>query len=103
ARHDVYEQYSDRVMAVLRDITPLVEQLSIDEAFLDVRGVRRLHGDAVTVAHTVRARIRDEVELAASVGAASTKFLAKIASDLAKPDGLLVVPVGGELAFLHPL
>jgi DNA polymerase-4 len=103
ARHDVYERYSRDVMGVLASITPLVEQLSIDEAFLDVRGVRRLHGDAVTVATVVRRRVKHEVGLAASVGAASTKFLAKIASDLAKPDGLLAVPEGGELELLHPL
>jgi DNA polymerase-4 len=102
-RHEVYERFSREVMDVLASITPLVEQLSIDEAFLDVHGVRRLHGDAVSVATVVRRRVKDEVGLAASVGAASTKFLAKIASDLAKPDGLLVVAEGHERELLHPL
>ena len=102
-RHDVYSDYSRRVMALLRDITPEVEQLSVDEAFLAVDGIRRLHGDAEAVARLVRQRVRDEIGLAISVGVASTKFLAKIASDMAKPDGLLVVEAGRELEFLHPL
>lgn len=101
--HDVYDRYSHDVMAVLRSITPLVEQLSIDEAFLDGRGIRRLHGDPAAIATTIRTRVRDEVGLTVSVGAATTKFLAKIASDMAKPDGLLVVEAGREIAFLHPL
>ncbi len=102
-RFHLYEDHSRRVMAILDDVTPLVEQLSIDEAFLDVRGVRRLHGDATAVATAIRARVHDEVGLAASVGGATTKFLAKIASDLAKPDGQLVVAPGKELEVLHPL
>lgn len=102
-RHGVYEDYSRRVMALLRSITPEVEQLSVDEAFLAVDGIRRLHGDATTIARTIRARVRDEIGLTISVGVASTKFLAKISSDLAKPDGLFVVEPGDELAVLHPL
>jgi DNA polymerase-4 len=90
-------------MAILRDVTPLVEPLSIDEAFLDVGGARRRIGPGRRVAEHLRTRIREETGLAASVGAATTKFLAKIASDLAKPDGLLVVEPGTELDFLHPL
>ncbi len=101
--HGAYSEYSVRVMAILRDTTPLVEQLSVDEAFLDVSGIRRHLGDAPAVAVHLRSRIRHEIGLAASVGVATTKFLAKVASDLAKPDGLLVVEPCTELAFLHPL
>ena len=102
-RHGEYERFSKLVMAILRDITPEVEPLSIDEAFLSVDGVRRLHGDAVTIATLVRDRVQEEVGLTISVGVATTKFVAKIASDLSKPNGLLVVEPGEELAFLHPL
>ena len=102
-QHRAYEQYSKLVMNILRDITPEVEPLSIDEAFMSVDGVRRLHGDARTVAALVRSRVLDEVGLTISVGVASTKFLAKIASDVSKPDGLFVVAEGSELEFLHPL
>ncbi|HEX5613956.1 MAG TPA: DNA polymerase IV [Acidimicrobiia bacterium] len=102
-RFEHYEESSTQVMAVLRSVTPLVEQLSIDEAFVDVGGVRRRHGDGPTVARALRARIRAETGLVASIGVATTKFLAKLASDLAKPDGLLVVAPGTELAFLAPL
>jgi DNA polymerase-4 len=90
-------------MAVLASVTPLVEQLSIDEAFLDVRGARRLLGTGLEIARLVRRRVLDETGLVISVGVATTKFLAKLASDLSKPDGLLVVPPGTELAFLAPL
>jgi DNA polymerase-4 len=102
-RHGVYEEHSRRVMTILRDITPDVEQLSVDEAFLDVAPVQRLHGDAAEVAALVRRRVRDEAGLAISVGGATTKFLSKIASDMAKPDGVLIVPPGAELEFLAPL
>jgi len=98
-----YERYSRSVMAVLRSVTPLVEPLSIDEAFLDVAGARRLYGTATEIGALLRGRIRDETGLTASVGVATTKFLAKIASDMAKPDGMLVVAAGRELEFLHPL
>jgi DNA polymerase-4 len=84
-------------------VTPLVEPLSIDEAFLDVAGARRLYGTATEIGALLRGRIRDETGLTASVGVATTKFLAKIASDMAKPDGMLVVAAGRELEFLHPL
>jgi DNA polymerase-4 len=98
-----YTELSRAVMAVLADVSPLVEQLSIDEAFVDVAGARRLLGDAPTIAALVRARVRSEVGLTVSVGVASTKFLAKLAGDLSKPDGLLVVESGTERAFLAPL
>jgi DNA polymerase-4 len=90
-------------MDILRSATPLVEPLSLDEAFLDVRGSARLLGSGPEIAAMLRRRIRDELALTASVGVATTKMLAKIASDLSKPDGLLVVEPGTELAFLHPL
>jgi DNA polymerase-4 len=102
-RFDRYEEKSREVMAILRSITPLVEQLSIDEAFVDAYGVRRTLGAGRDVAVHIRTRIRAEAGLAASVGVATTKFLAKVASDMAKPDGLLVIEPGRELAFLHPL
>jgi DNA polymerase IV len=88
---------------VFDDTTPLVEGLSIDEAFLDVRGVRRLVGTPTEVAVRLRREVRERVGLPITVGIARTKFLAKVASGVAKPDGLLVVPPDGELAFLHPL
>ena len=90
-------------MAILESVTPLVEQLSIDEAFLDVEGVRRQHGAGEDVAGMLRGRVRTETGLTLSVGVATTKFLAKLASDLSKPDGLLVIAPGTELAFLDPL
>ena len=102
-RFPEYERFSTGVMEILRSITPLVEPISLDEAFLDVAGARRRLGDGPTIAADARKRIRDEVGLVASVGVATTKFLAKIASDLAKPDGMLVVAPGEEDAFLHPL
>jgi DNA polymerase-4 len=102
-RFDVYSAKSREVMAILESVTPLVEPISMDEAFLDVSGARRLSGTGPEIAATIRSRVLDETGLTASVGVASTKMLAKIASDDAKPDGLLVVPPGGELAYLHPL
>ena len=102
-RFEAYAAASDAVFAVFRDTTPLVEPLSIDEAFLDVSGLRRIAGPPVEIAARLRARVLDEVGLPLSVGVAPTKFLAKVASAVCKPDGLLVVPRGGELAFLHPL
>ena len=103
ARHEAYSEASKAVFAVFRDTTPLVEGLSIDEAFLDVRGMRRIAGSPVEIAARLRARVREEVGLPITVGIATTKFLAKVASAVAKPDGLLLVPAGEELAFLHPL
>jgi DNA polymerase-4 len=84
-------------------MAPVVEGISIDEAFLDVRGMEHFAGTPRQIAETLRARVREEVGLPITVGVASTKHLAKIASQTAKPDGLLVVPAGEELAFLHPL
>jgi DNA polymerase-4 len=91
------------VFRIFDDTTPLVEGLSIDEAFLDVRGMRRIAGTPEEIAARLRRRVLEEVGLRITVGVARTKFLAKVASGVAKPDGLLVVPAGGELAFLHPL
>jgi len=102
-RIDFYAEVSREVMAILRSATPLVEPLSLDEAFLDVRGATRLLGSGPEIAVMLRRRIRAELSLTASVGVARTKMLAKIASDASKPDGLLVIEPGTELAFLHPL
>jgi DNA polymerase-4 len=102
-RFEAYSQASKDVFAIFRDTTPLVEALSIDEAFLDVGGLAKVSGTPVEIATRLRARIRAEVGLAITVGVACTKFLAKVASAVGKPDGLLVVPAGGEFAFLHPL
>ena len=102
-RMSAYSQASDDVFAVFRDTTPLVEPLSVDEAFLDVSGLQRLAGDLVQIGARLRQEVRDRVGLPITVGIARTKFLAKLASQEAKPDGLLLVPPDGELAFLHPL
>jgi DNA polymerase-4 len=102
-RRSAYAEASKAVYRVFDDTTPLVEGLSIDEAFLDVRGLRRLSGTPTEVAERLRCAVRERVGLAITVGIARTKFLAKVASGVAKPDGLLMVPPGGELAFLHPL
>lgn len=103
ARMRAYSEASRRVFDIFRDTTPLVEGLSIDEAFLDVNGLRRLAGPPADIARRLRGRVRDEVGLPISVGVARTKFLAKVASGVAKPDGLLVVEPDDELDFLHPL
>jgi DNA polymerase-4 len=102
-RMEAYSTASKAVFEVFRDTTPLVEPISIDEAFLDVGGLRRVSGTPVEIAVQLRRRVHAEVGLAITVGVAPTKFLAKVASAVGKPDGLLVVPVGGEVAFLHPL
>jgi DNA polymerase-4 len=98
-----YRDYSKRVMTIFSEVTPLVEPLSIDEAFLDVSGARRLLGSPRRIAELIRARVRDETGLTCSVGAASTKFVAKLASGRAKPDGLLVIPASETLAYLRQL
>ncbi len=102
-RIDFYAEVSKHVMAILRSATPLVEPLSLDEAFLDVSGAERLLGTGPEIAEMLRARIASELRLHASVGVATTKMLAKIASDSAKPNGMFVVEPGTELDFLHPL
>ena len=98
-----YSRASEDVFEVFRDTTPVVEALSVDEAFLDVSGLRRVSGTPVQIAARLRADVRDRVGLPITVGIARTKFLAKVASQEAKPDGLLLVPPDRELAFLHPL
>ena len=91
-----YAKVSKEVLAILRRFTPLVEPISIDEAFMDVTGSRKLFGDGETIGRAVKAAVHDEVGLTISVGVARTKLVAKIASDLRKPDGLVVVPPGTE-------
>ena len=102
-RMSAYSDASKAVYEVFDDTSPLVEGMSIDEAFLDVRGVQRLSGTPGEVAVKLRHAVRERVGLPITVGIARTKFLAKVASAVAKPDGLLFVPPGRELAFLHPL
>jgi len=102
-RMSAYSEASKTVYEVFNDTSPLVEGLSIDEAFLDVRGFERTAGTPTQIAVRLRRRVLEEVGLPITVGVARTKFLAKVASGVAKPDGLLVVPPDRELAFLHPL
>ncbi len=103
ARMSAYSEASKALFEVFDDTTGLVEGLSIDEAFLDVGGLRRVSGTPTEIAARLRREVRERVGLPISVGVARTKFLAKVASAVAKPDGLLVVPPDGELDFLHPL
>ncbi len=98
-----YRAYSKRVMTLFQSVTPLIEPLALDEAFLDVRGARRLLGGAVGIARMLRARVLEETGLTLTVGVAGNKFLAKLASTRGKPDGLFVVPPSRALDFLHPL
>ena len=102
-RISAYTEASKAVFEVFEDTTPLVEGISIDEAFLDVGGLRRVSGTPVEIAVRLRREVLERVGLPITVGVARTKFLAKVASGVAKPDGLLVVPPDGELEFLHPL
>jgi DNA polymerase-4 len=102
-RFEAYTEASKAVFAVFDDTSPVVEGLSIDEAFIDVRGMLRIAGTPQQIAARLRTRVREEVGLPITVGVARTKFLAKVASGVAKPDGLLVVPTDGEREFLHPL
>src|SRR3954468_470071 len=102
-RMSAYSDASRAVFAVFDDTTPLVEGLSIDEAFLDVGGLGRVSGTPRQIAATLRHAVQDRVGLVITVGVARTKFLAEVASGVAKPDGLLVVEPDEELAFLHPL
>ncbi len=103
ARFDAYVEASRAVFAIFERTAPLVEGLSIDEAFLDVRGMHLIAGTPTEIATGLRREVRAQVGLPLTVGVAGTKFLAKVASGVAKPDGLLVVPLGEELPFLHPL
>jgi DNA polymerase IV len=102
-RMSAYSEASKELFRLFEDTTPLVEGISIDEAFLDVRGMRRIAGTPIEIAARLRGRALEQVGLPLTVGVARTKFLAKVASGVAKPDGLLVVPPDGELDFLHPL
>ncbi|GAB19677.1 DNA polymerase IV [Gordonia effusa NBRC 100432] len=102
-RFDAYMEASNQVFEIFRDITPIVEGISVDEAFLDVGGLRRISGSPVEIATALRARVRADVGLPITVGVARSKFLAKVASAVGKPDGLLEVSPDAELEFLHPL
>jgi DNA polymerase-4 len=101
--HRRYGEVSKRVFGLLRSFTPRVEGLSVDEAFLDISGLRLHYTTPVAVAVAIRRRIRDEVGIPASVGGSATKFVSKLASEDAKPDGYLIVAAGTELEFLHPM
>jgi DNA polymerase IV len=98
-----YQHFSRVVMAICDDFTPSVERLGIDEAFLDVGSAGAVFGSPMRVAELLRSRVRGETGLVCSIGAASTKFVAKIASGVSKPDGLLVIPHAETIGFLHPL
>jgi DNA polymerase IV len=98
-----YQRLGDQVIEILGAFTPVVERISIDEAFLDVAGAVHMFGPPATIAAAIRDRVRGEIGLPLSVGVARTKHLAKVASQVAKPDGLVVVPAGGERTFLEPL
>jgi DNA polymerase-4 len=102
-RMSAYAEASKAAFRIFEDTSPLVEGLSIDEAFLDVRGLERISGTPTEIAARLRREVRDRLGLTITVGIARTKFLAKVASGVAKPDGLLLVPPDGELSFLHPL
>ncbi|HEX5016426.1 MAG TPA: DNA polymerase IV [Actinomycetes bacterium] len=101
--HREYSRISDNVMAIFGSVTPSVEPLSLDEAFLDVSGATRRFGSPAEIGELIRTRVHDEQGITCSVGVASTKFVAKLASGMCKPDGLLVVPADEVIDFLHPL
>jgi DNA polymerase IV len=102
-RHDLYATVSKEVMAIFRSFTPQMEPLALDEAFLDVSGARRRLGPPALIARMIREQVAEQQGITCSVGVATTKFVAKVASVQCKPDGLFVVPADGVLAFLHPL
>ena len=102
-RHGVYSRVSRRVMEILGEVTPVLERVSVDEAFLDVTGARRRMGPPVSIGRWIRRELRSRLGLPASVGIASTKFVAKLASSHAKPDGLLLVPADSTRDFLDVL
>ena len=102
-RMSAYSEASRHVFEVFHDTTPVVEPLSVDEAFLDVSGLARVSGTPVEIARRLREQVSEQVGLPITVGIARTKFLAKVASQVAKPDGLLLVPPDRELAFLHQI
>jgi len=102
-RHRLYSEWSDRIAEILEKYSPIVEMASVDEAYLDLAGTERLHGSPLAVAHKLRSEIWDRTNLPSSMGLACTRLVAKVASDQAKPRGLLWVPVGAEAAFLEPL
>jgi DNA polymerase IV len=102
-RHGVYSAVSKEVMAIFAAVTPLVQPLSLDEAFLDVSGARRLLGPPAKIGELIRRQVAEQQQITCSVGVAANKFLAKLASVHCKPDGLLVIPADGALEFLHPL
>src|SRR5690349_9732554 len=102
-RFSRYRELSGRLFDILGDFSPLVEPISVDEAFVDLTGTERLHGPAIDVARRIKQRVRDELQLTASVGVAPNKFLAKLASDLQKPDGLTVIDEESIDRILPPL
>ena len=102
-RHGLYSAVSRAVMAIFRDVTPLVQPLSLDEAFLDVSGAIRLLGSPAEIGRRIRREVAAQQQITCSVGIAPNKFLAKLASVHCKPDGLLIIPAAGVLEFLHPL
>ena len=102
-RHALYAQHSRQVMLMLREITPQIEQISIDEAFLDITGTELRYGSPEKLAHLLHDRIRDEFGLPCSIGVASNKLVAKIATEQAKPNNIRLVPAGEEAVFLAPL
>jgi len=101
--HEKYSEVSENVMAIFEAVTPLVQPLSVDEAFLDISGAQKLMGTPSQIGEVIRARVSDEQGITCSVGVASTMFVAKLATNFAKPDGLHVVPADKVIEFLHPL
>jgi DNA polymerase-4 len=101
--HEKYSEVSENVMAIFESVTPLVQQLSVDEAFLDISGAQKLMGSPSQIGEVIRAQVSDEQGITCSVGVASTMFVAKLATNFAKPDGLHVVPADKVIEFLHPL